>query len=345
MVDKKVSDFDVCLYHAGCPDGIGAAWCLWRENKIIRNEFLNRDHQQKFSVNPLVIQGVRYNEPPPENIIKGKRVIIVDFSYDRETIKKMCEISEYIFILDHHDTAQRELEGLEVLIPNFSFIFDMTRSGVQITWDWCYPNKDRPWFVEVIADRDLWKWTYPKSKELGKALYHFGWYTFDKLEELYQIEYGNQDVDEDVRKTFSYHQKDIFLEQGKMLMDIEKREISYAVAKSVLCEFHGYKVRTTSCSHLIRSEVGSALCEKGDCDFSMTSRYDFEKDQWWVSLRGIKSCKVALNILCEKYGGGGHQRACGFAIHGSRSLEWIDASDEDKKNMACGNLHDYFKIL
>lgn len=342
MNKLKISDFDVCLYHSGCPDGIGAAWCLWRENRINKNTITRRKAQKSIDtegrllkeicIKTLSIHGVRYNEPFPENIIKGKKVIIVDFSYDRESIKEMCEISEYIFILDHHDTAQRELEGLEEELPNFSCIFDMLRSGVQITWDWCYPNEPRPWFVEVIADRDLWKWTYPNSKEIGKALYHYGWYNFDGLEKLYTSE-----EKEELHGTF--------LEQGKILTELEKREISRAVTKSVLCDFEGYKVMITSCSHLIRSEVGSILSEKRDCDFAMTWRYDFETDQWWISIRGIKSCNIPLNVLCEKYGGGGHQKACGFAIHDSGSNEWIDATEEERSKMAYGNLHNYFTIL
>ena len=323
---QNVSDFDVCLYHSGCPDGIGAAWCIWREHKInMKNEVAK----------PLIIYGVKYNEPYPEDIIRGKKVIIVDFSYDSSSIKKMCEIAEYIFILDHHDIAQRQLEGLYLL--NFSYIFDMSRSGVQITWDYCYPNQPRPWFVEVIADRDLWKWTYPDSKELGKALYQFGWYNFEKLEELFTLSVSaNTDTTIKLQKTF--------LKQGTILVNLEKKDISYAVNKSILCEFQGYKARITSCPHLIRSEVGRAICEKGDCVFSITWRYDFEADQWWVSLRGSKTCPVPLNVLCEKFSGGGHQRACGFAIHGSHSKEWINASDEKRSKMAYGNLHNYFII-
>jgi len=29
----------------------------------------------------------------------------------------------------------------------------------------------RPWFIDVVADRDLWKWIYPSSKSLGAYLF------------------------------------------------------------------------------------------------------------------------------------------------------------------------------
>jgi len=331
MECPKVTDFDVCLYHACCPDGIGAAWCVYRENK-----FKNRD---------FFIRGVRYNEPYPLDLIRNRKVVIVDFSYDRETIREMCTVAKYVMILDHHDTAQRDLQGLDEEISNFSYIFDMERSGAQITWDWCYLDNKRPWFIEVIADRDLWKWEYPNSKEIGKAMYHFGWYTFEKLEELYRLEDENLRSEKSVRDAIIEHQKRVFIEEGRTLLLLEKKDISFAVSKSVLCNFEGYRVRLASCSALIRSEVGSLLCDMRDCDFAATWRYDFATDQWWISLRASKDCGISLNKICERFGGGGHQRACGFTIHGSRSQEWENASPEILLKMAYGNLHNYFKIV
>ena len=314
-------NFDICLYHAGCPDGTGAAWCFWREN---RERIDDNDICDSF-----ILQEVKHNEPYPK-IIKGKNVVIVDFSYDRDTIKEICAEANYLLILDHHDTAQRNLQDLDKEFGNFSYIFDMSRSGAQIAWDWCYPEIQRPWFIEIIADRDLWKWEIPYSKEIGKALFYYGWYTFSGLEKLYQVK-----IPEISR----------FAEQGKILTSIEAKNISHAVGNSVLCNFEGHRVRIATCSPLIRSEVGNALCDMKDCQFAATWRYSFVSDQWWVSLRASKDCKIPLNVLCEKYGGGGHPRACGFAIHGIHSAELAKADEVKKEIMARGNLWSYFTIV
>ena len=236
----------------------------------------------------------------------------------------MCKYAKHITVLDHHETSFRDLNGL--LIKNLSYIIDMDRSGAQIAWDFCHGPKERPWFIEIIADRDLWKWELLHSKEIGKALYNGGWYTWEKMQELE----NSKTPDEDRAK---------FQKEGEFLLSVEEKEVEYLVNSSVLCKFGDYRVRLTTCNPQLRSEVGSRISELSDCDFAVIWRYDFLSDQWWISLRGSKDCKIALNILCEKFGGGGHPKACGFTIHGKKSKEWFESL---KSNMACGCLRDYF---
>ncbi len=310
-------EFDVVLYHAGCPDGIGAAWPFWRKNK------------ERFQNDKFIIKGVNHNEPYPRNLVENKRVAIVDFSYKRDVIKEICSISKMVWILDHHKTALRELENLQKQIHNFAYIFDMKRSGAQIVWDACYSHKSRPWFIEIIADRDLWKWEIPKSKEIGKALYKGGWYSWEKMEELYSLNENK------IRSKLT--------RDGELIMEQETRDINYAVSSSILCVFQGYKVRLTTCNPILRSEVGNILSLKEDCDFSATWRYSFEDDQWWISLRGASLSNLDLSKITEKFGGGGHAKACGFTIHGKNSQAWRDSPQRER--MASGSIRDYFKIV
>jgi oligoribonuclease NrnB/cAMP/cGMP phosphodiesterase (DHH superfamily) len=337
-------DFDVCLYHDHCPDGTGAAWAFWRLEKKL--EFEGFEGPEEVSTR-IQTQGVNHNESPPLDLVQGKKVVIVDFCYDREDIKKLCNEAEHVLILDHHDTALRKLQNIEEEIKNISYIFDMSLSGAQIAWDYvrdrllqsvspeASPGEfeaKRPWFIEYIADRDLWKWELYRSREIGKALCQGSWYTFEGMNLMYEM------TPEDV----SSLQEELYI-SGKIFLEAEERDISYAVHRSVLCEFEGYRVRLTTCSPIIRSEVGSELCKKADCDFAAVWRYDFITDQWWISLRSRKaSSPLPLNILCEKYGGGGHPKACGFAIHGRYSREWIFSSSEKRSQLAHGDLHDYF---
>lgn len=312
----SVDEFDVCLYHANCPDGIGAAYPFWKANRYRSEKF--------------ILHGVKHNEPYPSDLIRRKRVVIVDFCYPREIIANMCEEAEYILILDHHDTAQREL--IDQKHQRLSYIFDMSRSGAQIAWNYCYPEILCPWFIEIIADRDLWKWAIPFSKEIGKALHSGGWYTWEKMLELEE----SKDPIGDQMK---------FFKQGQILLSVEAKEIDYAIQSSVIVEFCGYRIRMTTCNPNIRSEVGNQLANMNDCKFSAIWRYDFISDQWWISLRGSANCQIPLNKICEIYSGGGHQKACGFAIHGSRSTEWKNANTTTRMKLAHGILHDYFKPI
>lgn len=327
-------DYEVCLYHHQCPDGIGAAWCFWREN-LSKGYITYKDGTQRSILrSDRTISGVKVYEKPPLELVRGKNVVIMDYCFERDDTIELCKVANNVMVLDHHDTSFRSLDGLCDIIPNLKYCLDISRSGAQIAWDWFNPNIREPWFISYIADRDLWKWELENSKQIGKALYCSRWYTFEKMEQLY-----NLSPEETIAIKHS-----MYIE-GKVLTNIEENDISYAVHKSVLCDFLGYRVRVTTCNPTIRSEVGSSICSKNDCQFAAVWRYDFESDQWWIGLRGDKSCDIALNVLCEKYGGGGHLKACGFAIHGSRSKDWLEASSQKREKMAHGSLHDYFVIV
>jgi oligoribonuclease NrnB/cAMP/cGMP phosphodiesterase (DHH superfamily) len=279
--------------------------------------------------------------------------VAVDFSFPVEMTRLICSKAKYFIVLDHHASAERNLVGLPGTpgFENFDYIFDMDRSGAQIAWDWVHreggkpnpvpvENKSRyPWFIDVIAARDLWRWDiYPHSKSLGKAMHLLGYYSWEKMFELVE----EMTLPKGPTKTIEYLRS-----IGDPMIESEKRAISKAVGHSILVEFEGYRVRLGHCESHIRSEVGNGLCNKNDCLFSATWRYDFETDQWWISLRGNDASidVVDLSVLVSRYGGGGHPKACGFAIHGQRSAAFNNADTEKRRTMAHGNLHDYFKLI
>ena len=280
----------VVLYHGGCPDGITSAWVFHRIDGNSNDRFIPCQHS---------------DTELPEGL-ENEIVYVVDFSFSRELVKKLCSIAKQVVILDHHASAQRELDGLEKEIENFGYIFDMNRSGAQIAWDYINPEVLYPWFVSVTAARDLWKWNiYHGSKAYSKALNFERWYTFDKLDELFQMSFSS-----------SSHEEGMFehLESlGETLLEIDQELIEDAVRKSTLVRFMDkYTIRMGNCPSYLRSEVGHELAKMEDAEFSATWAYDFVSDQWWISLRGDDD--TDLSKIAELYGGGGHPKACGFTI-------------------------------
>src|SRR5215475_7394225 len=83
----------VVLYHADCADGFGAAWAIWRRFPAAR------------------FVPVKHGNAPPSGL-QGQRVVIVDFSYDRETLETMASQTQALLVLDHHITAEKALAGL-----------------------------------------------------------------------------------------------------------------------------------------------------------------------------------------------------------------------------------------
>lgn len=349
---------DMILYHYGCPDGTAAALPFYISmiDKGINNKVINSR-----------LQGVRFHEEYPSNI-KGKKVVIVDFCYRRDILLRIAAEAEWLLVIDHHDTSLREVKDIHKFYPNFACIIDMKRSGAQLVWDWAYSydeiNKkersepewfvgwnlkfkfadiftgkttfveydfERHWLIEIIADRDLWKWEYPFTKEIGKMLHQFSKYNF---EDMYRI------IKLSKKETIVLLQN--IIPRGIDLLQQENKDVGYCVKNSVLCEFEGYKVRLTHCYPNLRSEVGNTLLESDDCDFAGVWRYDLKADQWWVSLRATKDSKINLSELCDRYCGGGHRRASGFAIHGPNSEEYNNASPSKRKKMAFGSLRDFF---
>ena len=322
--------FDIVIYHNWCPDGIASAWCFWRNLHNSRNvQFLG----YTFGISP-----------PP---VEGKKVIIVDFSFSREVLLEMSKVAKYILILDHHKSVERDLKDINSEASNVNCIFDMKRSAAQISWDYLYPYEERPWFIEVIADRDLWKWSLPYSKTVSKTMSVKGYYTFENLERLYSasinlypFNYNKNFSIRDPNKNLSFRDPNSniineFDYIGKILIEQEEKDVSSTCSRALLTEFttpkgQKYKVKLVNCPSNLRSEVGNRLANDY-CDFVAIWNYDMLTDEWWISLRGSTTKNnIDLTLIASQFvRGGGHSNACGFAI----------------KNSKGENLHSYFKII
>ena len=134
------STINTVIYHAECNDGFGAAYSAW---KLLGNraEYIACSH----------------GAPPPD--VTGKRVAILDFSFNNETTKKLIEDAEALIVIDHHKSAVVELHDIT------NTIFDLTKSGAMMAWEFFHPGKEAPKFIQYIQDRDLWKWELAYSKE------------------------------------------------------------------------------------------------------------------------------------------------------------------------------------
>lgn len=330
----SIDHVDIVIYHDRCPDGKAGAWAFWRTKKPIR------------------FYGCLHGQPPP-NGIENQNVVIVDFCFPRGIIEEMAAKAKSITILDHHESAQDDLEG--ELPKNVKVIFDMNRSGAQIAWDYLY-SWPRPWFIDVIADRDLWAWKIPQSKELGKGLSVKGYYTWEKMDEMYGMDVAFCNAE----KVALFKQK--MIEIGAPLVEQEEREISSYCSKSILASFtvpdgKKYTVRLASCPDHLRSEVGNRLCETNPdsyvrIDFAVLWRYDFLLDEWWISCRSIsKENSVNLAKLTKQfYRGGGHRSSAGFTIFGSDRViprKELDSSvkSEEAVFVKGEKLQTYFKVL
>jgi len=274
---------DVVIYHANCPDGFTAAWTFWT--------------QWGDTIDYIPC---RHGQPPPP--VEGKRVAIVDFSFKRDILTKMASEATSVVILDHHRSAQMDLDGL--VLDNVYITFDMERSGAQIAWDYLNDDNTRPWFVEYVADRDLWRHQLPDTKEISQALFFDGYFTdFTKLESL---------VGADMSP---------FAVRGSVLLEVKQRDCEHyaRAAKPAVFTVDGkeYRVGLVCCPRMYRSDVGNLVAQ--DYDFAALYWYNFASKEWWISFRASAESKCNLAEITSKLpNGGGHPKAAGFTIYSAK---------------------------
>ena len=269
------------LYHKNCPDGFCAAW-------VVRTVI--GDNAQYLAV--------QYGEEPPD--VKDRDVIIVDFSYKRPVMEKMIKDCRTLLVLDHHKTAEKELEGLS-LGTEIKVLFDMNKSGARMAWDYYHPGEPTPWIVLYVEDRDLWRWTFPDSKEISAAIasrpFDFNWFDYYNGIALSSEQFSN------------------LRGEGGAILRYQNNVIESAVKNAYEIDLAGYKVLTVNTTILF-SEIAGKLAEGRPFGTAFFIRSDGKK-QW--SLRS-RDEGVDVSEIAKRFGGGGHRNAAGFesivgAIH------------------------------
>jgi uncharacterized protein len=296
---------DICIYHAHCMDGFGAAWAIWKKYGDAC-EYVPAQH----------------GEPLPN--MHGKNVIMVDFSVKRDAILELMDPNgggvKSLIILDHHKTAEAELKefifgdgeyslsahGLARALSNgdlFSItqaakrlpviaVFNMHRSGARLAWEFANGLEAAPELIAHIEDRDLWRFALTGTLEVHAAL-------------------KTLPLDFEVWDNLSKSIPELIV-QGKMLLRSEKMSIERMIKNAYKMKLCGYYVPTLNTNTLISEAAHELLKSNPDAPFSVS---------WWTdgmwayaSLRSEDS-RVDVSEIAREFGGGGHRNASGFKIN------------------------------
>lgn len=260
------------LYHGNCFDGFGAAWVA----------------QKHF---PGELVPCMYGEPVPD--IKGAQILLLDFSFPREAMIKLHAENEFLKVLDHHKTAQANCEGLDFCE------FDMTRSGAGMTWDYFNAPVPRPLLIDVVEDRDLWRFEVAKSKELHAYITSFP-----------------KDVDVwnglETELEFNYHECVL---QGSAILRYHDQKVQEMAAFATTQPIGGFEVPVVNAPYNFASDVCHLLLERNQFHpFAATYFYRADGTKQY-SLRAHPDTKVDVSEIAKMYGGGGHKKAAGFEIN------------------------------
>lgn len=278
---------NLVIYHKNCSDGFGAAYSAW---KLLGNkaEYIACSH----------------GDPAPD--VTGKKVAILDYSFDNETTKKMIEDADGLIVIDHHKSAMVELHDIS------NCIFDMNKSGAAMAWEFFHPSKETPKFIQYIMDRDLWKWEMPYSKEFAAAFDMVPW-EFSAFEE-----FEDDSVIDDAIKRGSY-----ILAYSKTVV---KKICDKASRKKLEIGGKEYDIMVVNSSHWM-SEIGATLSK--DCDLAMIYYFDHDRKEYKVSLRAFHE-HVDASEVSKTFGGGGHKKAAGFVLPMDRHPESLFTCDVEE---------------
>ncbi len=261
----------LCIFHADCIDGFTAAWVVSR-------------HVAGW--NEATFYPASYGEDPPD--VEGTDVIIVDFSYPRGRLEHMYKQAQNsLRVLDHHKTAQAELVGLGYCT------FDMERSGAGLAWDELVrPVLPRPLLIEVVEDRDLWRFDNPSTKAIHPAIEATDM-TFEAWDHLAERKKGD------------------LIHAGTAIQAYLTKSSKSARATAKKEVLQGHFVSTLNLQGQSASEVLNDLLAESNDQF-VVGYFRRADGKWQMMLRSRPD--FDCSVVAQHFGGGGHAQAAGFVM-------------------------------
>ncbi len=265
------------IYHQACSDGFAAAWAAY--------------HYRKKNNLDITLFPAKHGDSPPYAEAKDRDLILVDFCYPKEELEQLIKVAGHVMVLDHHKTNAflQDFQG-----PKSRIVFDLNRSGAGIAWDTLHRTPlptPRPWIIDYVEDRDLWRFKLPHSKAVNAFLH-----TLDFTIEAWDA--ASQVTKEDA------------VVAGTTILAYQEKEINKHLKWAYETELAGHKVLAVNAT-VYNSELANRLSEGRafGVAWSMT-----EDGRYRYSLRnrGEKD-QVDVTTIAALFGGGGHATASGFS--------------------------------
>jgi hypothetical protein len=275
-----------CIYHAGCPDGFGAAWAIWNawQDEAI---YLARGHDDR-------LRGEDFEDA---------LVAFVDIAPDKDELVDLASHAAQVIVLDHHITSQQRLESDPATVEavtseGHEILFDMTRSGAVIAWNYFMPDHEVPALLRYVQDQDLWEWQLPNSRQVNAAISSYP-RSFDVWSELARRPIGE------------------LVMEGEPIVRANRVEVERSLRNATPLAIDRRRVECVN-SSVHRSTIGHELAKRKAYGEPWGCVYRIVGDRVQATLYSIGDfdvSKIAMNL-----GGGGHPNASGFSV----SLEeWV----------------------
>ncbi len=276
-----------CFYHAGCPDGLGAAWAVWRAWGS-GARYLPRGHDD-------VVDAAAH---------EGSLVVFVDIAPGSDELRALAEHAAKLIVLDHHVTARERFAndlGLQNALAGRGHLihFDLSHSGAMLAWNHFHPDEPAPDLLRYVEDQDLWAWKLPASEEVNAALASYP-RDFEIWEELAARPIAT------------------LAGEGAPILRANRIEVERALQSAHPVSIGPRRAEAVNTGQL-RSRIGHELAQRAAFKLPWGVVYRVAGQRVDVSLYSIGELDVAK--IAESFGGGGHANAAGFSVTLKRWLE------------------------
>ncbi len=274
----------VVLYHGDCWDGFGGAWAAWKKFGK-RASYIGLNHD---GTADKVVSGLRNRE-----------IYVIDFSFPEneypEVMEKLVTYNKVV-ALDHHISGEKATKLAH------EYRYALNHSGATIAWKYFHPKKKTPKLLLYIEDNDLWKFKLRGAKEISSYMQMFN-YNFKLFSKLLKT----------IERPASRKK---FIEKGLEILKYQDELISRLLENATLVKFAGYRTLAVN-APIFRSEIGHLLAKK---EPPIGIVWYLQSNNIMISLRS--NGKVDVSKIAERFGGGGHKGAAGFAIPLGQKLPW-----------------------
>ncbi len=269
----------VCFFHAGCPDGFGAAWAVWQAwGDDARYQPIGHDE---------VIAAEQH---------VGDTVAFVDIAPPNPSMRELARAVDRLIVLDHHVSSRDRFTrdprlAAELEAQGHEIHFDLTRSGAVLAWRH-FHRAPVPRLLEYVQDQDLWNWKLPRSEEVNAAI------------GTYEREFG---VWEDLAKRSA----EDLASEGAPLVRAARIDVLRAAQTAHSVWIGDEQIEAVNATSN-RSAIGHELSSRAVFGKPWGLVYRIRGDRVDGTLYSIGDVDVTEQAVA--LGGGGHRNAAGFSI-------------------------------
>lgn len=231
-----------------------------------------------------------YQSPLDPKLVQGKKVLIVDFSFQGENLHILRTNAASWFIIDHHASAKH-------LETDSNVHLDENHCGSALTWQLLNPGVKQPPIIDHIEDYDLWK-----HKLVG---------TMDIICGLSTMSTNGPKEWVGLLSEFTYLRA---LERGihiHMAVRDRRKKIKATTRHINFGGFENIPIVNCARDALVTDQLLNEL--SADRPFAVTW-YQEADGRIRYSLRSshLNPEHQDVSLLCQLFGGGGHKHAAGF---------------------------------